>query len=76
MSSRVVPSPMLARTAPGRAGLRPARSSAREAVELAVGTPEQLRHQQVRAEAAMADADRVLGAQDRRQQRMPVAVER
>jgi hypothetical protein len=40
-----------------------------EALGLGLGDAEQLRDQRVCAEAAVADADRVLGAQDRRQQR-------
>ena len=46
-----------------------------EAVELGVGDSEQARDEWVRAEAAVADADRVLGAEDGREQRVAVAVE-
>ena len=40
-----------------------------EAAELGVGDSEQPRDERVRAEAAVADADRVLGAEDGREQR-------
>ena len=57
-------------------GRRPARSSARSRASSAPGTSEQPRHQRMRAEAAVPDADRVLGAQDRGDQRIAVAGER
>ena len=76
MSPSVVPSPMLARTAPGRSGSRPARSSACRRSRLGLGDVQQPRDQRVRAEAAVADADRVVGAQLRGEVLGAVAVER
>ena len=65
MSRVVVPSPMLARTAPGSSGSRPRAQLGVQAAGLGLGHLQQPRDQRVRAEAAVADADRVLVAQPR-----------
>ena len=54
---------MLARTAPGSSGSRPALSSACSRFASASETSEQAGEQRVRAEAAVAHADRVLVAE-------------
>ena len=61
---------------PGQLGLAAGRSSACSRRASASGTSQQARDQRVRAEAAVADADRVLVAQERRERRGLVAGER
>ena len=65
---------MLARTAPGSASRRRHQLVA-QALELGVRGSRACFDQRVRAEAAVSDADAVLGAQDRGEQRVPVALE-